>query len=76
MAPLNADSHHHHPAAAAGGAAAWLIGLLLYALSGRYKGLTRYVGSCALYWLALRGALLSLQNKPRQTLTRVAIYGA
>jgi FlaA1/EpsC-like NDP-sugar epimerase len=100
--------------------AAWLIGLPLYALSGQYKGLTRYVGSRALYWLALRNGLLvlllfacggllqlplpprsswlllwllltgftgaarfglrdvllSLQNKPRRTLTRVAIYGA
>lgn len=100
--------------------AAWLIGLPLYALSGQYKGLTRYVGSLALYrlagrngllvlllvltgvllrlplpprsswlllWLlltgltgavrfALRDVLLSLQNKPRHALTRVAIYGA
>jgi len=100
--------------------AAWLIGLPLYALSGQYKGLTRYVGRRALYWLALRNGLLvlllfacggllrlpllprtswlllwllltgftggvrfglrdvllSLQNKPRQSLTRVAIYGA
>jgi FlaA1/EpsC-like NDP-sugar epimerase len=100
--------------------AVWLIGLPLYALSGQYKGLTRYVGSLALYrlagrngllvlllaltgvllrlplpprssWLllwvlltgftgavrfALRDVLLSLQNKPRQALTRVAIYGA
>ena len=100
--------------------AAWLIGLPLYALSGQYKGLTRYVGSLALYrlaarngllvlllvltgvllrlplpprsswmllWLlltvltgavrfALRDVLLSLQNRPRHALTRVAIYGA
>ena len=100
--------------------AAWLIGLPLYAFSGQYKGLTRYVGSRALYrlalrngllvlllfacggllqlplpprsswlllWLlltgftgavrfALRDVLLSLQNKPRHALTRVAIYGA
>jgi FlaA1/EpsC-like NDP-sugar epimerase len=97
-----------------------LIGLPLYAFSGQYKGLTRYVGSLALYrlagrngllvlllaltgvllrlplpprssWLllwvlltvfigavrfALRDVLLSLQNKPRHALTRVAIYGA
>jgi FlaA1/EpsC-like NDP-sugar epimerase len=97
-----------------------LIGLPLYSLSGQYKGLTRYVGSLALYrlagrnvllvlllaltgvllrlplpprssWLllwvlltgftgavrfALRDVLLSLQNKPRHALTRVAIYGA
>ncbi len=100
--------------------AIWLLGLPLYALSGQYKGLTRYVGSLALYrlagrngllvlllaltgvvlrlplpprssWLllwvlltgftgavrfALRDVLLSLQNKPRHDLTRVAIYGA
>lgn len=97
-----------------------LIGLPLYAFSGQYKGLTRYVGSYALYqlalrngllvlilvglslfirlpmpplsswvllWLlltgstgavrfALRDVLLSLQIKPRQALTQVAIYGA
>jgi FlaA1/EpsC-like NDP-sugar epimerase len=97
-----------------------LLGLPLYALSGQYNGLTRYVGSLALYrlasrngllvlllaltgvllrlplpprssWLllwvlltgftgavrfALRDVLLSLQNKPRQALMRVAIYGA
>jgi FlaA1/EpsC-like NDP-sugar epimerase len=100
--------------------AVWLLGLPLYALSGQYKGLTRYVGSLAFYrfaarnallvlllaltglflrlplpprsswlllWLlftgftgavrfALRDVLLSLQNKPRQPLARVAIYGA
>jgi FlaA1/EpsC-like NDP-sugar epimerase len=100
--------------------AALLIGLPLYALTGQYKGLTRYVGSLALYrlagrngllvlllalaglmlrlplpprsswlllWLlltgftgavrfALRDVLLSLQNKPRHALTRVAVYGA
>ena len=98
----------------------WLFGLPLYALSGQYKGLTRYVGSRALYelslrngilvlmlvacgwllrlpmpprssWLlfwflitgftgavrfGLRDVLLSLQSKPRQAPTRVAIYGA
>jgi FlaA1/EpsC-like NDP-sugar epimerase len=100
--------------------AALLLGLPLYAVTGQYKGLTRYVGSLALYrlagrngllvlllalagdmlrlsppprsgwllfWLlltgftgavrfALRDVLLSLQNKPRHALTRVAIYGA
>jgi FlaA1/EpsC-like NDP-sugar epimerase len=100
--------------------AVWLIGLPLYALSGQYKGLTRYAGSLALYRLAgrngllvlllaltgvmlrlplpprsswlllwvlltgftglvrfvLRDVLLSLQNKPRRALIRVAIYGA
>jgi FlaA1/EpsC-like NDP-sugar epimerase len=100
--------------------AALLIGLPLYAITGQYKGLTRYVGSLALYrlagrngllvllltlvgvmlqlplpprsswlllWLllsgftgavrfALRDLLLSLQNKPRHGLIRVAVYGA
>jgi FlaA1/EpsC-like NDP-sugar epimerase len=100
--------------------AVWILGLPLYALSGQYKGLTRYVGSLALYrlagrngllvllialsgvvlrlplpprssWLllwvlltgftgavrfALRDVLLTLQNKPSDGLTRVAIYGA
>jgi len=100
--------------------AALLIGLPLYAFTGQYKGLTRYVGSQALYrlagrngllvlllalagvmlrlpmpprsswlllWLlltgftgavrfALRDVLLSLQNKPRHALIRVAVYGA
>ena len=100
--------------------AALLIGLPLYALTGQYKGLTRYVGSLALYrlagrngllllllalvgvmlqlplpprsswlllWLlltgftgsvrfALRDLLVSLQNKPRHALIRVAVYGA
>ena len=40
--------------------AAWFIGLPLYALSGQYKGLTRYVGSLALYRLAGRNGLLVL----------------
>ena len=100
--------------------AALLIGLPLYAFTGQYKGLTRYVGSLALYRLAgrngllvlllalvgvmlrlplpprsswlllwllltcftgvvrfgLRDLLLSLQNKPRHSLIRVAVYGA
>ena len=100
--------------------AALLIGLPLYAFTGQYKGLTRYVGSQALYrlvgrngllvlllalvgvllrlplpprsswlllWLlltcftgavrfGLRDLLLSLQNKPRHSLIRVAVYGA
>ena len=38
--------------------AVWVIGLSLYALSGQYKGLTRYAGSRAFYQLALRNALL------------------
>jgi len=97
-----------------------LIGLPLYAFTGQYKGLTRYVGSQALYrlagrngllvvllvlvgvmlrlplpprsswlllWLlltgftgavrfALRDLLVSLQNKPRHALIRVAVFGA
>ncbi|MCP9807475.1 polysaccharide biosynthesis protein [Cyanobium sp. T1B-Tous] len=100
--------------------AALLIGLPLYAFTGQYKGLTRYVGSHALYrlagrngllvlllalvgvmlrlplpprsswvllWLlltgftgavrfALRDLLVSLQNKSRHALIRVAVYGA
>jgi FlaA1/EpsC-like NDP-sugar epimerase len=40
--------------------AVWLLGLPLYALSGQYKGLTRYVGSLALYRLAGRNGLLVL----------------
>ena len=38
----------------------WIIGLPLYALTGQYKGLTRYVGSRSLYQLALRNGLLVL----------------
>ena len=37
-----------------------LVGLPLYAFSGQYKGLTRYVGSEALYQLACRNGLLVL----------------
>ncbi len=37
-----------------------LIGLPLYAFTGQYKGLTRYVGSAALYNLAGRNGLLVL----------------
>jgi len=39
---------------------ALLLGPPLYAFSGQYKGLTRYVGSRALYQLALRNGLLVL----------------
>ena len=35
-----------------------LVGLPLYALTGQYQGLTRYVGSSVLYRLACRNALL------------------
>jgi len=37
-----------------------LVGLPLYAFTGQYKGLTRYVGSRALYRLASRNGLLVL----------------
>ena len=37
-----------------------LVGLPLYALTGQYKGLTRYVGSAAFYRLAGRNGLLVL----------------
>ena len=37
-----------------------LVGLPLYLFSGQYKGLTRYVGSVALYRLAARNGLLVL----------------
>ena len=37
-----------------------LIGLPIYSLTGQYKGLTRYVGSLALYQLAARNGLLVL----------------
>ena len=37
-----------------------LVGLPLYAFTGQYKGLTRYVGSQALYRLAGRNGLLVL----------------
>jgi FlaA1/EpsC-like NDP-sugar epimerase len=40
--------------------AALLIGLPLYGFTGQYKGLTRYVGSRALYRLAGRNGLLVL----------------
>ena len=40
--------------------AALMIGLPLYAFTGQYKGLTRYVGSLALYHLAGRNGLLVL----------------
>ena len=37
-----------------------LLGLPLYAFTGQYKGLTRYVGSAALYRLAGNGLLVLL----------------
>ena len=40
--------------------AVWAVGLSLYALTGQYRGLTRYVSSSAFYALALRNAALVL----------------
>ena len=37
-----------------------LVGLPLFAFTGQYQGLTRYVGSAALYRLAARNGLLVL----------------
>ena len=57
-------AHPFHPSFMAAGSwllfGALLIGLLLYAFTGQYKGLTRYVGSAALYSLAGRNGLLVL----------------
>lgn len=57
-------AHPFHPSFQVSGLwllpAVLLIGLPLYALTGQYKGLTRYVGSAALYRLACRNGLLVL----------------
>ena len=57
-------AHPFHPNFIAAGGwlllAVLLVGLPLYALTGQYKGLTRYVGSAALYRLAGRNGLLVL----------------
>ena len=57
-------AHPFHPNFVAAGTwlllAVLLVGLPLYALTGQYKGLTRYVGSQALYRLAVRNGLLVL----------------
>ncbi|QNJ04976.1 polysaccharide biosynthesis family protein [Synechococcus sp. MEDNS5] len=57
-------AHPFHPSFQAAGLwllpAALLVGLPLYAFTGQYKGLTRYVGSRALYRLAGRNGLLVL----------------
>ena len=57
-------AHPFHPSFQDSGlwllSAVLLIGLPLYALTGQYKGLTRYVGSAALYRLAGRNGLLVL----------------
>ena len=57
-------AHPFHPSFLAAGSwlllAVLLVGLPLYAFTGQYKGLTRYVGSAALYRLAGRNGLLVL----------------
>ena len=57
-------AHPLHPSFQTAGpwllAAVIAIGLPIYALTGQYKGLTRYVGSLALYRLAGRNGLLVL----------------
>ncbi|MDA7490964.1 polysaccharide biosynthesis protein [Synechococcus sp. AH-707-M23] len=57
-------AHPFHPNFQAAGQwllpAVLLIGLPLYAFTGQYKGLTRYVGSRAVYRLAGRNGLLVL----------------
>ena len=54
----------YHPSFQAAGSwlllAVLLVGLPLYSFTGQYKGLTRYVGSSALYRLAARNGLLVL----------------
>ena len=44
-----------------------IIGLPIFAFTGQYKGLTRYVGSRALYLLAGRNALLVMLLTVRDT---------
>ena len=57
-------SHPFHASFQSAGAwlipAVFIFGLPLYAFTGQYKGLTRYVGSSALYHLAIRNSLLVL----------------
>ena len=57
-------AHPLHPNFIAAGSwlviAVLLVGLPMYAFTGQYKGLTRYVGSAALYRLAGRNGLLVL----------------
>ena len=57
-------AHPFHPKFVTAGGwmllAVLLVGLPLYASTGQYKGLTRYVGSQALYRLAARNGLLAL----------------
>jgi FlaA1/EpsC-like NDP-sugar epimerase len=73
-----------HPFSAPLGASLWLfpavwaVGLSVYALTGQYRGLTRYVSSTALYAVATRnaavvllvyllGTLLPVQMPPRSS---------
>ncbi len=75
-------AHPLHPTFQAAGSwmlpSVLLIGLPLYAITGQYRGLTRYVGSQALYRLACRngmlvillcgvGSLFSLPMPPRSS---------
>ena len=57
-------AHPYHPNFQASGMwllpAVLLVGLPLYAFTGQYKGLTRYVGSTAFYRLTCRNGLLVL----------------
>ena len=57
-------AHPFHPNFVASGSwlllAVLLVGLPLYAFTGQYKGLTRYVGSQAFYRLAGRNGFLVL----------------
>ena len=57
-------AHFFHPNFVAAGTwmlpAVLMVGLPLYAYTGQYKGLTRYVGSAAFYRLAGRNGLLVL----------------
>ena len=56
--------HPFHPSFMSAGSwlfiASLVVGLPLYAFTGQYKGLTRYVGSAAFYRLAGRNGLLVL----------------
>ena len=55
-------AHPYHPSFVAAGSwlltAVLIVGLPLYAITGQYKGLTRFVGSAAFYPLAVRNGLL------------------
>ena len=55
-------AHPFHPSFVAAGSwlltAVLIVGLPLYAITGQYKGLTRFVGSAAFYPLAVRNGLL------------------